>query len=36
MYLVKKTTRNNIALAGEGIVRREPSVEEHAGANPGL
>jgi diguanylate cyclase (GGDEF)-like protein len=36
MYLVKKTTRNNIALAGEGVIRREPSIEERPGANSQL
>jgi hypothetical protein len=37
MYLVKKTTRDNIALAGgDGILPREPSIEEHAGANSGV
>src|SRR5208337_1150030 len=36
MYLVKKTTRTNIALAGEGILPREPFVEEHAQANSEL
>jgi diguanylate cyclase (GGDEF)-like protein len=33
MYLVKRTTRDNIALAGEGVVPQEPFIEEHAEAN---
>jgi diguanylate cyclase (GGDEF)-like protein len=33
MYLVKKTTRDNIALAGDGIRSLEPFVEEHAEAS---
>ena len=36
MYLVKRTTRNNIALAGEGVIPRDPILKEHAEANPGL
>jgi diguanylate cyclase (GGDEF)-like protein len=33
MYLVKKTSRDNIALAGEGIRPQESFVEKHAEAN---
>jgi diguanylate cyclase (GGDEF)-like protein len=33
MYLVKKTTRDNVALAGEGIRLQESFVEKHAEAN---
>jgi diguanylate cyclase (GGDEF)-like protein len=33
MYLVKKTTRDNIALAGVGIQPQEPSVGQHAEDN---
>ena len=36
MYLVKRTTRDNIALAGEGVIPQEPFIEEHAGANSDL
>jgi hypothetical protein len=36
MYLVKRTTRNNIALAGEGVIPREPTLEERAEANKNL
>ena len=36
MYLVKKTTRNSIALAGEGVIPRDPILEEPAEANSGL
>jgi len=36
MYLVKRTTRNNIALAGEGVMPPDPFLEEHAETNPNL
>jgi len=36
MYFVKKTTRDNIALAGDHILPHDPSFEERAGANSEL
>ena len=36
MYLVKRTTRNNIALAGEGVMPPDPFLEEHTEANTNL
>jgi hypothetical protein len=36
MYLVKKTTRDNIALAGEGVLPQDPLIEEHSEANSEL
>jgi diguanylate cyclase (GGDEF)-like protein len=36
MYLVKKTTRDNIALAGEGIRPQESFVGKHAEGNSNL
>jgi hypothetical protein len=36
MYLVKKTTRDSIALAGEGIPPEESLVAKHAECDRGL